>query len=178
MLDFLKEANWWCLLLLLLLAFLLGWFLSRWSLKKKHKEELDQCEKEKETLRSGIYQKANSTFNQKEPIEVTQEETPPQIESGTKEKPQLNFASFGKAEASQKDDLKKISGIGNFIEQKLNSIGIYTFDQISKFDPEDIETVTELIEFFPGRIERDNWKFQAEKLKKEKYGDQEDTNEA
>jgi len=57
--------------------------------------------------------------------------------------------------------LKLISGIGPFIEEKLNGIGIYTFDQISRFTKEDIDTVTELIKFFPGRIERDNWTDQA-----------------
>ncbi|PTX61570.1 hypothetical protein C8N46_104213 [Kordia periserrulae] len=78
----------------------------------------------------------------------------------------LNFDSFGVADASQKDDLKRIKGIGPFIEDKLNAIGIYTFEQISKFSPEDMQTVTELISFFPGRIERDDWKGQATVLKK------------
>lgn len=164
MLDFLNEANWWCLLLLLLLAFLLGWFLSRWTIKNKYKEDLDKCLKEKERLRGGNYQKANTTFKNT-PIETTvASETVPAI-SIEKEQPKLNFDSFGKADESQKDDLKLIRGIGPFIEKKLNSIGIYTFDQISKFDKEDIDTVTELIQFFPGRIERDNWKYQAETLK-------------
>ncbi|WP_344820936.1 hypothetical protein [Aquimarina gracilis] len=84
----------------------------------------------------------------------------------TKDPPKLNFDSFGKADASEKDDLKLISGIGPFIEEKLNGIGIYTFDQISRFTKEDIDTVTALIKFFPGRIERDNWTKQASKLKK------------
>ncbi len=169
MLDFLNEANWWCLLLLLFLAFLLGWLLSRWALKKKYKEELDKCLREKEKLRNASmnYKKANTTFTpppaDPDPIEVAPIAA---ISDGDKtEKPKLNFDSFGKADASQKDDLKLISGVGPFIEQKLNSIGIYTFDQISKFTIEDIETVTELIQFFPGRIERDNWTAQAEELK-------------
>ncbi len=63
------------------------------------------------------------------------------------------------------DDLKRIRGIGPFIEKKLNAVGIYTFEQISKFDKNDIHTVTEAIAFFPGRIERDDWVGQAGKLK-------------
>ncbi|WP_299439426.1 hypothetical protein [uncultured Aquimarina sp.] len=164
MLDFLNEANWWCLLLLLLIAFLLGWFLSKWSLKNKYKTELDQCLREKEKLRNGNFKKANTTFTN--PIPVETNDTQKTIASGdTETKPQLNFESFGKADESQKDDLKLISGVGPFIEEKLNSIGIYTFDQISRFTKEDIDTVTDLIQFFPGRIERDNWANQAEKLK-------------
>ena len=76
----------------------------------------------------------------------------------------LDFDSFGKSSEAEKDDLKLISGIGPFIEKKLNGIGIYTFNQISKFTSKDIEDVTTLIEFFPGRIERDNWTKQSKDL--------------
>jgi len=162
MLDFLNEVNWWCLLLLLFLAFLLGWILATWTLKKKYKKALDECEEKNAALSKANLEKANTTFSEPKeipPIKVLDTGIPP---SSTKE---LNFDSFGKADASEKDDLKLISGVGPFIEEKLNSIGIYTFDQISKFNKEDIDTVTELIQFFPGRIERDNWTEQAEKLK-------------
>ena len=77
-------------------------------------------------------------------------------------------AAFGNrivvAAASEKDDLKKINGIGPFIETKLNEIGIYTFKQISQFDEELIEQVTDAIQFFPGRINRDDWVGQAKRL--------------
>ncbi len=171
MLDFLNEANWWCLLLLLFLAFLLGWLLSRWALKNKYKAALDECINEKEKLKkvNADYKKANTTFSTPKPVATIPVEAtpPPKIEKVATEtdKPKLNFDSFGVADASQKDDLKLISGVGPFIEKKLNSIGIYTFEQISKFTKEDIDTVTELIQFFPGRIERDNWKDQANTLK-------------
>ena len=41
---------------------------------------------------------------------------------------------------------------------------IYTFEQISQLDEELIETLTNAIEFFPGRIERDDWVGQADRL--------------
>jgi len=63
-----------------------------------------------------------------------------------------------------KDDLTVIKGIGTFIEQKLNAIGIFTYKQISQFDEEMIENVTNAIEFFPGRIKRDDWVGQATRL--------------
>jgi len=81
------------------------------------------------------------------------------------EKKELNFDRFGYASTSDKDDLTKITGVGPYIEQKLNEIGIYSYDQISRFNWEDIQTVTEMIDFFPGRMERDNWVNQAERLK-------------
>jgi len=79
----------------------------------------------------------------------------------TKSKPELNFENFGTADTSNKDDLTKIEGIGPYIEEKLNEIGIFNYDQISRFTFEDIRILTELIDFFPGRIERDDWIGQA-----------------
>lgn len=73
----------------------------------------------------------------------------------------LDYSSFGSAKKEGKDDLKMISGIGSFIEEKLNMLDIYTIDQISKFSKKDIEAVNAAIEFFPGRIERDEWVAQA-----------------
>jgi predicted flap endonuclease-1-like 5' DNA nuclease len=78
----------------------------------------------------------------------------------------LDYDSFGKATAADKQDLKLISGIGPFIEQKLNALDIFTFAQIASFSDKDVDTVTEAIEFFPGRIERDNWIPQAKELMK------------
>ncbi len=70
------------------------------------------------------------------------------------------------ATADQKNDLTEIKGIGSFLEKKLNLLGIYTFDQISRFDANLIENVTTAIEFFPGRIDRDDWVGQAKRLLK------------
>lgn len=69
-----------------------------------------------------------------------------------------------KADATSKDNLTLIKGIGTFIEQKLNNLGICNFDQISQFDEVFIDQVTEAIEFFPGRIKRDDWVGQAIRL--------------
>ncbi len=68
------------------------------------------------------------------------------------------------ATEEDKDDLTRIKGIGSFIEKKLNGLGIYTYEQISKFDKDMIDKVTAAIEFFPGRIERDDWVGQATRL--------------
>ena len=44
----------------------------------------------------------------------------------------INFETIGIATASEKDELQTIKGIGPFIEEKLNALGIYTYLQISK----------------------------------------------
>ena len=76
----------------------------------------------------------------------------------------IDYSRIGTARKEDKNDLKMISGIGPYIEEQLHTLYIYTFTQISKFTKEDIEAVTEAIEFFPGRIERDNWVGQAREL--------------
>ena len=58
-----------------------------------------------------------------------------------------------------------IHGIGPYIEERLNEIGIYDFEQISRLSIQDIRVLTDLIDFFPGRIEQDNWMAQAIALK-------------
>jgi Uncharacterized conserved protein len=76
----------------------------------------------------------------------------------------LNYNSFGTATAEEKDDLKMISGIGPFIEERLHALDIFTFRQISKFSARDIETINDVIIYFSGRIERDEWVAQAREL--------------
>lgn len=78
--------------------------------------------------------------------------------------PSLDFESIGYGNPKKKDQLTQINGIGPYIEQKLNEIGIYNFEQISRLQLKDIRILTTLIDFFPGRIERDNWVNQAKEL--------------
>jgi len=63
-----------------------------------------------------------------------------------------------------KDDLKLISGVGPKYEETLNGLGIFSFEQVAKMTPESIKAVEEITNYFPGRIERDDWISQAKKL--------------
>ena len=81
-----------------------------------------------------------------------------------KRKHLLDYSSFGTATIEEKDDLQMISGIGPFIEERLHAIDIYSFKQISKFTAKDIEKINVAIEYFAGRIERDEWVAQAKEL--------------
>lgn len=76
-------------------------------------------------------------------------------------------APKAKAASGEKDDLKKISGVGPKIEEKLNALGITTYAQIAAFKKADIERVDDELNF-KGRIERDNWVQQAKDLDAEK----------
>ncbi|SDC83681.1 hypothetical protein [Williamwhitmania taraxaci] len=81
-------------------------------------------------------------------------------------KTRIYFHRIGIAHKDEANDLTSISGIGGWIEAKLNALDIFTFRQIANFNEEDIDLVTEAIEFFPGRIERDEWIAQAKELVK------------
>jgi len=76
----------------------------------------------------------------------------------------IDFNVLGTADASEKDDLQAIKGVGPFIEEKLNALGIYTFSQVSKMNSDLEEQVNQAIEFFPGRVKRDEWANQAKVL--------------
>lgn len=61
------------------------------------------------------------------------------------------------------DELKRIKGIGPVIERTLNDLGIYQFKQIAEFTSENVSWVESYLSF-PGRIGREEWVSQAEKL--------------
>ena len=73
----------------------------------------------------------------------------------------INWGRIGRYTSGSPDDLQKIKGVGPFLEEKLNALGIFTFRQISNFNEEDMDMVNEAIKFFPGRIKRDGWVRQA-----------------
>jgi predicted flap endonuclease-1-like 5' DNA nuclease len=79
-------------------------------------------------------------------------------------KPNIQYTRIGFAKKEEADDLTLISGIGGWIQEKLNALDIYTFRQIGNFTKEDTDEVTDAIEYFPGRIERDEWIQQAKEL--------------
>ena len=58
------------------------------------------------------------------------------------------------------EDLKRIRGIGVLIEKRLNSMGITAYEQIANWTAEDIDRVSQSLDF-KGRIERENWVEQA-----------------
>jgi NADH-quinone oxidoreductase subunit E len=62
------------------------------------------------------------------------------------------------------DDLKKIKGVGPKLEQMLNGMGFYHFDQIAQWGPEEVAWVDQNLEGFKGRVSRDNWVEQAARL--------------
>jgi len=82
-----------------------------------------------------------------------------------KETPDILQQDRARAQQTERDDLTLLDGVGPFLEKKLNDAGVYSYDQIAEWDQADIDRVTRAIQFFEGRIEKDNWVGQARRLK-------------
>ncbi|NMG02210.1 hypothetical protein [Azoarcus taiwanensis] len=62
------------------------------------------------------------------------------------------------------DDLKQISGIGPGLEKKLKERGYTSLAQLAALTDAQIEELEKTVIRFPGRIKRDDWKGQAQRL--------------
>ncbi|OBY27499.1 NADH-quinone oxidoreductase subunit E [Leisingera sp. JC1] len=61
------------------------------------------------------------------------------------------------------DDLKLLKGVGPKLEEKLNELGFFHFDQIAEWTEAEVAWVDARLKF-KGRIERDGWIEQAKRL--------------
>lgn len=104
------------------------------------------------------------------PSEEAQQAAKAPKDSGAKSK-RAPVAADGKPElydappAEGADDLKLISGVGPKLEQTLNEMGVYRFEQVAAWRKKEIEWVDSRLRF-KGRIERDDWMSQAKILAK------------
>jgi len=64
--------------------------------------------------------------------------------------------SLPQPRSSARDDLKWIKGVGPKNEKALHSIGVFHFDQIAAWTPENAKWAGSYMAF-PGRIEREDW---------------------
>ena len=135
-------------------------------------EMLREHEHTIEALKNKLTQKPTRRIPQAVPVKPSKTrkakttKPSPSPEAGLKAPAKgLNIAA-----ANVKDDLKLVKGIGPVMEKKLNDFGVYSFEQLGKLTSKDIDALTETLESFPGRIERDKWVSQSKKQFKKKYG--------
>ena len=57
--------------------------------------------------------------------------------------------NIGKASQEMADDLKRLSGVGPALEDKLNQVGVYTYNQITKMSEREFNILDQLINKFP-----------------------------
>lgn len=85
----------------------------------------------------------------------------PVAEQAPEKEPELLTAPKG-----DKDDLKRIKGVGPQLEGLLNTMGFWHFWQIADWGPAEIAWVDNRLKF-KGRIERDDWVSQAKDFARE-----------
>ena len=97
-----------------------------------------------------------------EPVKaaIVEEVVEPKEEKTEEELKDQLFEEIGTATEADKDELKRIKGIGKVYEGRLNNIGIFTFAQISNLKGKGVEAI-EALTGFPGRIHREDWIGQA-----------------
>lgn len=109
---------------------------------------------EEELVRTGGFQTARAA-----PASSQAAVEAPQAKGPEGEQPEL----IEQARDGRADDLKLISGIGPKLEQKLNSIGIWHYEQVAGWSQGNIDWVNAAISF-RGRIEREKWVPQAKQI--------------
>lgn len=62
------------------------------------------------------------------------------------------------------DDFTLISGVTADVRDKLGAMGIWHFDQIAKWTPQNVAWFEVQLDGFMGRVTRDKWIEQAQKL--------------
>jgi predicted flap endonuclease-1-like 5' DNA nuclease len=73
-------------------------------------------------------------------------------------------ATLAAARGGQPDDLRQLSGVGPKLEQTLHGMGIFHFDQIASWGPEELAWMDANLQGFKGRASRDGWVAQAKAL--------------
>ncbi|WP_234733334.1 hypothetical protein [Tellurirhabdus bombi] len=153
------------ILLLLAFAALVGYLIAHLLLSRKATDLQEQLEEQETALNTCLeYKQKMATFSA-----IVQDDDHAVLQRIAARSSELNFDRIGRASVLEADDLKDISGIGPFFEKKLHSLNIYTFRQLANCTAEDIQKINEITEFFPGRIEREDWVGQARALHEKKY---------
>lgn len=153
------------ILLLLLVAAIIGYVTAWLFYRALYEKRLKETEAEKHRLNNRIVNLNGEIVDHRKIIEHKDQEFEQFIsEYISMHKHVIDYKRIGSATYEEKDDLTMISGIGFIIEKRLNSLDIYTFQQISRFSPEDIQVINDAIIYFSGRIDRDEWVTQAAEL--------------
>ncbi|MBN1252252.1 MAG: hypothetical protein JXR51_15450 [Bacteroidales bacterium] len=175
------------IVIMLVVAFLIGYF-TRWFANRNktertknnqsseyelntYKEKIKISNQEIENLKSELSEHKKTCNKLKEELieherihfELKHKLTKPEPKFKSKEEA-AEALGFKLAHENDKEDLTIIKGIGPFIQEKLNELGIYTIEQISDFTIDTVIKVTDAIEYFPGRIQRDFWVEQANQI--------------
>ena len=155
-----------CLLLAFLLGMMIGWLLRGLFGGQEERATVDTSEID--TLRAQLRAKDTALNNARgeldkcnQALAASQKATPTQMAAPV---------AGDVTKVAERDDLKKIFGIGPYLERVLNANSIYSYRQIAKLTDKHIDELSEKIGPFRERIRRDNWIEGAREQFKKKYG--------
>ncbi|MBX3145459.1 MAG: hypothetical protein KF785_01705 [Gemmatimonadales bacterium] len=77
----------------------------------------------------------------------------------------------GRPPAAEREDLKRIYGIGPAIERLLSARGITTYRQLAELTESDLDEISRSIGGYRGRIARDHWAEQARREHERTHGE-------
>ena len=97
---------------------------------------------------------------QPEDVKEDEEEDSYDAEYGGRMRRDANRGMVFTEAPESSDDLKRISGIAEVLEKRLNDFGVYTFKQVMEWKTEEIDEFSRLLAF-RDRIVRDDWQGQA-----------------
>lgn len=93
-------------------------------------------------------------------VEILQLELQQKLETHSSKQ---KISRKGSVAAPQVDDLKSIKGMVAFVD-RLAGMGISSFSQISHWDDDTVIAVAKTLDISPGKIYRDDWVGQAQRL--------------
>ena len=165
------------ILLVALLGLFVGWLIwGRWSSMNvdtgeadRLRRELDACKAkhfEKDARIAALGSEASASVSAAHEADVTSEGVLDYDGDGILqgENEGSKPATLDGARDGVADDLKQIKGIGPKMEKMCNALGLYHFDQIAAWTPDEEAWVNANLEGFKGRVSRDEWTVQAKLL--------------
>ena len=83
------------------------------------------------------------------------------LERVGKRRSSIDWEKIGEFGGSLSDDLTLINGIDEFTQRKLNSLGVFSYKQLSRMDSTNAGKVNDALEMLPGKIIEMDWTKQA-----------------
>ena len=83
------------------------------------------------------------------------------LERGGKRRDSIDWNKIGGFGGSSSDDLTLINGIDDFTQKKLNSLGVFSYEQLSRMDSTAAKEVNDALEMLPGKVIEMDWTKQS-----------------
>ena len=83
------------------------------------------------------------------------------LERVGKRRGSIDWNKIGEFGGSSSDDLTLINGIDEFTQKKLNSLGVFSYEQLSRMDSTAAKEVNDALEMLPGKVIEMDWTKQS-----------------